>query len=95
MDIYTERLKNYAEAYTSISDILITTLDKDELQRRIMALFGIFLLYGSDDTLQQFIRVRQRPEVPEIMALLAAMRSDLQGDSAIDGATLQVMFAVK
>ena len=71
-------------AYQNAVGILTKTLtiqkplaDKEK-RDNLIALFNIFILFGSDVTLAQFVRVRQSPTSDSVGELLRLMRIDIQ-----------------
>ena len=94
-DFDKERISSYRTVIRVMSDILLSTDVKPaEIAALLMDVFTDLIVYGSDDTVSQFLRVRQQSSTDEIMSLFAQMRKDLQPDTAVTGEQLAAMFQV-
>jgi hypothetical protein len=57
--------------------------DANDTARELANILSDLTIYASDAVMFQFMRMRERPGVEEVMGLLSAMRSDLQADTKI------------
>lgn len=88
-----EKAAAYQRIAVSVGEIFAQADgDNANTPQILTAILADLSIYGSDEVLQQFLRIRQQPNVTEVVRLLAVMRAELHPETAISEKHLLTMF---